>query len=75
MLGCVSYPVLFFQLYAPTGRYEDAPLGLGWQGPSLDYRKLEKLELDPRFRAWLENELELSRIRAQLKFLPVKVES
>jgi ectoine hydroxylase-related dioxygenase (phytanoyl-CoA dioxygenase family) len=57
MLGRVAYPGLFFQLDAPTGRYEDAPLGLGWQGPSLDYRKLEKLELDPRFRAWLENPL------------------
>ncbi|MFL5349654.1 MAG: phytanoyl-CoA dioxygenase family protein [Hyalangium sp.] len=57
MLGRVTYPGLFFQLDAPTGRYEDAPLGLGWQGPSLNYRKLEKLELDPRFRAWLENPL------------------
>jgi phytanoyl-CoA hydroxylase len=57
MLGRVAYPGLFFQLDAPSGRYEDAPLGLGWQGPSLDYRKLEKLELDGRFRAWLENPL------------------
>ena len=57
MLGRVAYPGMFFQMDAPTGRYEDAPLGLGWQGPSLDYRKLEKLELDPRFRAWLENPL------------------
>jgi phytanoyl-CoA hydroxylase len=57
MLGRVSYPGLFFQHDATTGRYEDAPLGLGWQGPSLDYRKLEKLELDPRFRAWLQNPL------------------
>jgi len=57
MLGRVSYPGLFFQPDATTGRYEDAPLGLGWQGPSLDYRKLEKLEKDPRFLAWLENPL------------------
>jgi hypothetical protein len=57
MLGRVSYPGLFFQPDATTGRYRDAPLGLGWQGPSLDYRKLEKLELDPRFRQWLENPL------------------
>lgn len=57
MLGRVSYPGLFFQPDASTGRYEDAPLGLGWQGPSLDYRKLEKLEKDPRFLAWLENPL------------------
>lgn len=57
MLGEVTYPGMFFQLDATTGRYEDAPLGLGWQGPSLAYRKLEKLELDPLFLAWLSNPL------------------
>ncbi|WP_434348812.1 phytanoyl-CoA dioxygenase family protein [Myxococcus virescens] len=57
MLGRVVHPGLFFQPDATTGRYEDAPLGLGWQGPSLDYRKLEKLEKDPRFLAWMENPL------------------
>jgi hypothetical protein len=57
MLGRVSYPGFFFQLDSPTGRYEDAPLGLGWQGPSLRYRKLEKLEKDPLFLAWMENPL------------------
>jgi phytanoyl-CoA hydroxylase len=57
MLGRVSYPGLFFQMDSATGRAEDAPLGLGWQGPSLGYRKLEKLELDPLFRAWMENPL------------------
>ncbi|MBX7097277.1 MAG: phytanoyl-CoA dioxygenase family protein [Myxococcaceae bacterium] len=57
MLGEVSYPGMFFQMDAPSGRYVDAPLGLGWQGPSLDYRKLEKLELDPLFKAWIENPL------------------
>lgn len=57
MLGRVTYPGLFFQLDAKSGKYEDAPLGLGWQGPSLDYRKLEKLERDPLFLAWLSNPL------------------
>ena len=57
MLGRVVYPGLFFQMDASTGRYEDAPIGLGWQGPSLDYRKLEKLEKDPRFCAWIESPL------------------
>jgi len=57
MLGRVSYPGLFFQLDSATQRYEDAPIGLGWQGPSLSYRKLEKLEKDPRFHAWLSNPL------------------
>ena len=57
MLGQVVHAGLFFQLDAVTGRYEDAPLGLGWQGPSLAYRKLEKLEKDPLFLAWIENAL------------------
>jgi phytanoyl-CoA hydroxylase len=66
MLGRVSYPGLFFQLDAATGRYEDAPIGLGWQGPSLGYRKLEKLEKDPLFRAWLENALFERAVRARI---------
>jgi ectoine hydroxylase-related dioxygenase (phytanoyl-CoA dioxygenase family) len=57
MLGRVVYPGMFFQLDAETGRYEDAPLGLGWQGPSLAYRKLEKLEMDERFLRWINNPL------------------
>jgi hypothetical protein len=55
MLGEVVYPGLFFQHDSPTGRYEDAPIGQGWQGPSLSYRKIEKLELDPLFRAHIED--------------------
>jgi hypothetical protein len=51
MLGQVVHPGLFFQMDALTGDYRDAPLGQGWEGPSLNYRKLEKLELDERFRA------------------------
>jgi phytanoyl-CoA hydroxylase len=55
MLGRVVYPGMFFQLDASNGEYRDAPLGKGWQGPSDHYRKLEKLELDPRFLAWIRN--------------------
>ncbi len=66
MLGKVVYPGMFFQLDALTGRYEDAPLGLGWQGPSLAYRKLEKLEKDPLFLAWLENPLFERVVRARI---------
>ena len=51
MLGEVQYPGLFYQHDSPTGRYEDLEFGAGWVGPSLSYRKLEKLELDPLF-AW-----------------------
>jgi len=57
MLGEVTYPGLFFQIDAPTGDYDDLTYGKGYEGPSLDYRKVEKLELDPLYRAWLENPL------------------
>src|SRR5439155_10016650 len=40
-----------------SGRYEDLRYGEGWVGPSLDYRKLEKLERDDLFRALIENPL------------------
>ncbi len=51
MLGTVKHEGLFFQLDAPSGDWREAPLGLGWQGPALTYRKLEKLELDEEFRS------------------------
>ncbi len=55
MHGRVAYPGLFFQLDTTTGAYEDLEFGAGWRGPSDNYRKIEKLELDPLFRAWLDN--------------------
>ncbi len=57
MLGEVQHEGLFFQHDSTSGRYEDAPIGLGWQGPSLAYRKLEKLERDPLFAAYLDDPL------------------
>ena len=51
MLGRLRVDGLFFQPDSPTGDYGDLAFGRGWIGPSLDYRKLEKLELDDRFRA------------------------
>ncbi|MCU0683712.1 MAG: phytanoyl-CoA dioxygenase family protein [Polyangiaceae bacterium] len=57
MLGRVAYPGLFFQRDPNTGAYDDLPYGKGYEGPSLDYRKLEKLELDPLFFAYLRNPL------------------
>jgi phytanoyl-CoA hydroxylase len=67
MLGRITYPDLFFQLDAESGRSEDAPKGLGWQGPSLAYRKLEKLEKDELFLRWLRNPLFERVARAQLE--------
>jgi len=57
MLGQITYPGLFFQIDAPSGDYDDLTYGKGYEGPSLDYRKVEKLEKDPIYRAWLENPL------------------
>lgn len=57
MLGRVTYPGLFFQRDTETGRYDDLEFGKGWQGPSLNYRKIEKLEKDPVFWSLLQNPL------------------
>jgi hypothetical protein len=57
MMGRVHVPGLFFQHDSATGRYEDLPYGEGWVGPSEAYRKIEKLERDPLFRAVIECEL------------------
>lgn len=54
MLGGAPDLGLFFQHDAASGRYEDLPIGEGWVGPSLRYRKIEKLERDDRFRALVE---------------------
>lgn len=57
MLGEVTYDGLFFQHDSETGRYEDLEYGKGWKGPSLAYRKVEKLEKDPLFLAWISSEV------------------
>jgi phytanoyl-CoA hydroxylase len=57
MLGKVSMPGLFFQLDTNTGDYRNLVFGRGYEGPSLNYRKIEKLEQDELFRSWIENPL------------------
>jgi phytanoyl-CoA hydroxylase len=57
MLGTVPNADYFFQHDSTSGRYEDLAYGKGWIGPSLDYRKVEKLERDDRFAAWMRNRL------------------
>lgn len=57
MQGRVVYDGLFFQRDSTTGSYDDLEFNKGWQGPSLEYRKIEKLEKDPLYRAWIENPL------------------
>ncbi len=53
MLGEVTYPGLFFQKDTDTGRYEDLAYGKGFEGPTLAYRKVEKLEKDAVFLEWI----------------------
>lgn len=56
MLGEVRYEGMFFQRDTDTGSYADLTFGKGWEGPTMRYRKLEKLELDPLFRGYLGSE-------------------
>jgi hypothetical protein len=55
MLGRVTYPGLFFQKDTDTGSYDDLVFGRGFEGPSLNYRKIEKLEKDPLFLRFIEH--------------------
>lgn len=57
LTGRVRHEGLFYQPDSPTGRYEDLVRVHGWAGPDRVYRKLEKLDLDPLFRAWLADPL------------------
>jgi hypothetical protein len=65
MRGEVVHPGLFFQADSSSGSYADVPRGRGWEGPSLRYRKLEKLERDPLFAAFIGNSL-FGRIARQV---------
>ncbi len=57
MLGRLPHAPFFFQPDSDSGRYEDLAFGKGWIGPSLAYRKIERLERDERFAAWMRNAL------------------
>jgi phytanoyl-CoA hydroxylase len=67
MLGRVTYPGLFFQIDTESGNYDDLTYGKGYQGPSLNYRKIEKLEQDPLVGAWLDNPLFERVARARIE--------
>jgi hypothetical protein len=54
----VDYDRLLMQLDGTTGKYEDLPGQTnGWKGATLAYRKIQNLEYDPLFRAYLERPL------------------
>ncbi len=57
LLGRVDHRPFFYQRDADNGVWDDAPLGVGWTGPTPRYRKLEKLERDPVMFRWLTNPL------------------
>lgn len=51
----VAYDNLLMQLDSATGAYEDAGVqSKGFKGPTLDYRKIQDLEFDPLFLAYLQ---------------------
>lgn len=70
--GRVTYPGLFFQPDTPTGNYADLAFGQGWAGPDVPYRKIEKLEKDPEFWAWLAGE-QLRALVAEVIVGPVSL--
>ena len=60
MLGTanVDYDRLLMQLDSETGQYQDAPIqSKGWKGATLAYRKIQELEIDPLFHAYVERPL------------------
>lgn len=63
--GRLPDPGLFFQAEGETGRYEDVAKVPGWAGPDRWYRKVEKLETDDRYLAWLQNPV-FARIAARV---------
>ena len=58
MLGEVRYDGMMMQLDSESGDYADLPAQTrGFKGPSLAYRKIQDLELDPVFLAYLRRPL------------------
>ena len=56
MLGRVPTERIWFQLDSETGSYADVPWGDGrWQQPTLNYRKIERLESDPVFLTYIQH--------------------
>ncbi|MCC6446685.1 MAG: phytanoyl-CoA dioxygenase family protein [Armatimonadetes bacterium] len=54
----VDYARMLMQLDSETGRYEDVPTRTGgFQGPTLNYRKIQDLEFDPIFLEYMQRPL------------------
>jgi phytanoyl-CoA hydroxylase len=57
MLGTVSYPNMYMQLCPSAGDAEKAKQSREYKGSSLNYRKIQDLEWDPLFLAYIQNPL------------------
>ncbi len=57
MMGRVRYPGMYFQPDSETGSYGDVGAGGEWAEATLNYRKIEQLELDPLFLNYMQNPL------------------
>jgi phytanoyl-CoA hydroxylase len=55
MLGRFRYEGMLFQPDSETGLYADVPVGGEWAGPTLNYRKIELMEKDPLFLAYIQH--------------------
>ncbi|MBI3721120.1 MAG: phytanoyl-CoA dioxygenase family protein, partial [Fimbriimonas ginsengisoli] len=54
----VQYDRMLMQLDSSSGKYEDAgPQSRGFKGATLDYRKIQELEFDPLFLAYMQRPL------------------
>src|SRR5262245_29951211 len=56
MLGRAPNAGIWFQLDSETGAYDQLRFGDGsWSGETLSYRKIERLDRDPLFLAYLQH--------------------
>jgi phytanoyl-CoA hydroxylase len=55
MLGRVRYEEMYFQLDSEDGVYGSLKGGGQFEGPSLNYRKIQDLERDPLFLAYMQH--------------------
>jgi phytanoyl-CoA hydroxylase len=55
MLGQVRYPGMYFQMDSESGEYGSLRGGATWEGPSLNYRKIQDLERDPLFLSYMQH--------------------
>lgn len=55
MMGRLPNERFYFQLDSETGEYGDVPSGGAWAGPTLKYRKIQELQRDDLFMAYMRH--------------------